>query len=563
MVQWQSVIECAAIQYVGDDGFAPKCRVLQKGNQGKPLLCRAAPFKTLLQKHGIAAAIIATALMASCLGFVERAYAENVDDLKLEQFDLRSLSPDFTRYKNARFGYSLTHPSSFVAEEPPHNGAGQSWLSKDGVFELNSFASFNSDEATPESLKQELTSDDPRFKKARQTTVGKDRVWLLSDEGPRAYGYAALFSCDNQILNVVELSFPSGGPERSRHNKFAELIVSSFEADRSPECAGGGATTAATGAAQSGNLFFDPAIKRLLIHGWSSAGLQNGLWTAGVHGHQGSVITVRCTVGPGELRNGSIELRHLKEMLQISGQHQVNVEIGDYQHGGVFTYTPGDESTNGLLDIVEDSETAGVYLEFIRALASGDTLMVELPDNGYREQFDLSGADRALGPCMGKSVVQPWTSEGMRDGVYGASVRNEHGAALYIRCDSTAATRGNALFAFAAPQKVPTPGLPVGQQKTVKAFVDTRVIDLLFSVVPHPEVITGAIFHLSSNGDDKLTGKFLSLLSSGDEDEDDDYQSLLSGTDGLRLINRDLEIDTRFVLSGAREALAACNDLYR
>lgn len=316
------------------------------------------------------------------------------------------------------------------------------------------------------------------------------------------------------------------------------------------------------GAARSDNLFLNPAVKRLLIFGWTAAGLQDGLWVAGIHGHKGSVITIRCSMGPGELRNGSIELRHLPEFLKVAGERQVNVEIGDYQHGRVFTYTSVDDSTNGMLEIVEDGETAGVYLEFIQALASGDTLAVEVLDTGYRENFDLYEAERALGPCLGKPIAQPWTNEGKRDGVYGASVRNQHGAAFYIRCDSTRGARGNALLALAAPQKVPIPGVQPGTQRTFKAFVDTRVNDLLFSVTPAPGLISAVIFHLSADGHDKVTADFLSLLAGGDNEEEDDYQAILAGTDGVRFLNRDLEIDARFVLSGARKALAACRSLY-
>jgi len=193
----------------------------------------------------------------------------------------------FTRYRNARFGYELSHPETFVAEEPPQNGAGQSWISADGTFELNSFASFNSDGATPERLKQDLVRNNPRYRKADVATVAGDVVWVFSDEGPRAYGYAAIFSCRNQIVNVVEMSFPSKGPNRQRHNDLITSTVTGFTPDRSPECAtGGSGASSAPGAAQSDDIFSDPSLKRLALYGWSTGGLQDGLWTAAVHGER-------------------------------------------------------------------------------------------------------------------------------------------------------------------------------------------------------------------------------------------------------------------------------------
>lgn len=527
-------------------------------------------------RQSIVALVVTCGLMAFCLSFGDGAYAGNADDSGMQQSDARAPSAEFARYRNPRFGYELTLPSTFVAQDPPANGAGQSWLSADGAFELNSFASFNSDGATLQSLKQNLLSGDARFRDAPAAAVAGDILWVFSDSGPRAHGYAAIFSCNNDVVNAVEISFPTGTPDRVRFDEIAKGIVTSLRvgvgADTPPDCAmGQGGPLAATQAAapSTDHPFSDPSLKRLAVYGWSTAGLQAGLWASGTSGANGTALYIKCSKGRGELRNGSIELRGLRQLSNLSGNHQVNVEIGDYQHGGVFTFSPGDPGSNGMLEITESNETAGVYLEFLRALASGKVLIVEVLDAGYRETFNLFAADYALGPCMGRPTANPWTNHGERDGVYGTSVRNSDGGAFYVRCDSTPGTRGNAVVAFAAPQSVPTPGMRRGQVETIKAFVGTRSQNVQFLITPEPNVVTGVVYYTAGTGGDRKMRDLIALLSRGDDTDDEegdeeigDLLSLLGGGTELRLLNKDLGVDTRFSLYGARQALAACSSLY-
>lgn len=481
---------------------------------------------------------------------------------------------EFVRYRNERFGYELMHPKTFVANDPPANGAGQSWTSTDGLFELNAFASFNSDGATLQSLKQDLLTGDDRFGNEPAAAIAGDILWVFSESGPRAHGYAAIFSCSNQVLNAVEISFPSKSADRDRFEKIANGIITSFKTgvgeDSPLHCGqpqhGASAATQAT-RPPTDNPFSDPSLKRLAVYGWSTGGQQNGLWSAGISGENGTLFYVQCSTGPGDVRNGNIAFRGLRQIPNLSGNYQVNVEMGDYQHGGVFTFSPGNPGSNAILEILEDAETAGVYLEFLRALATGGTLTIEVLDAGYRESFNLFAADYALRPCFGQSMEEPWSNHGERDGVFGTSVRNKSGGAFYIRCDTTAATRGGAVIAFAAPQKNPTPGVQPGQMATLKAFAGTRFQDVEFMLTPEPGVMTGVIYYAAGTGADSKIRGLLTLLSHEDEtaegDEDiSDMLSLIGGGTELRLLNKDLGVDTSFSLYGARQALAPCSKLY-
>jgi serine/threonine protein kinase len=472
-----------------------------------------------------------------------------------------ALPASFTPYKNARFGYELVHPDTFVADDPPQNGGGQSWVSADGMFQLNSFGSFNSDDSTLEGLREAALADQ-RYRGARVVNVGGDRLWVFNDAGPRANGYAAILSCNNQILNVVEISFPSGAPNREEFNGIAQRIIGGFQAGQgedTPDCnADGQATTAPSPQPPeppapartfaSDHPFSDPSLMRLAIYGWSSGGFQNGLWTAGINGDNGTTINVKCSSGPGAARNGQVELLALRTgSSPLSGQHQVNVQIGNYSEGGEFAFTPAQIGSDGVLQIFEDEETAGTYLQFMRQLAAGQSMTLDIPDIGYREIFNLADADRALGPCLGQAVGQPWFSPGERGGVFGTSVRNGNGAAFYFRCDTTDGARGNALLAFAAPQNSPTPGVQTGQIGAVEAFVGSRSYNLEFALHPEENVMTGVIYNVAAQGGAEAVSTFLELLSSGNE---------------LRLVNSDLNIDQTFSLEGSRRSLAPCAGLF-
>jgi hypothetical protein len=166
-------------------------------------------------------------------------------------------------------------------------------------------------------------------------------------------------------------------------------------------------------------------------------------------------------------------------------------------------------------------------------------------DADYREQFSLAKADRALGPCMGQAVAQPWVNQGKRDGVVGTSVRNENGAAFYFRCDETNGSRGNALVAFSSPSQSST-DVRQGQVGKLKAFVGTRFQDLDFVLSPDSSVLTGIIY-VVAEGAASPVREFLDLLGGGDE---------------LRLLNPDIGVNQAFSLSGSRRALEACRALY-
>jgi serine/threonine protein kinase len=469
-------------------------------------------------------------------------------------------TPDvtFAAYKNARFGYELAYPTGIlVPDAPPQNGGGQSFTSPDGTFQVNSFASFNSDGATAESLRRQLQADNPLYRNARVTASGDDGFSLLANDANRVNGYVAIFTCGNQLLNVLEVSFPASGPSFATYRALANRITQSFRtgqgADSPTDCSSSNATPPAAenvaqpnfDVPQPSGLFADPSLRRLAVYGWSAGGIQNGFWAAGINSNSGVLLNVKCNDGPGNQRSGIIELQNVPTGANaLSGDHQVDVQIGSYVDGAPFTFTPVEGGSNAELQIAESNENAGEYLEFLRQLTAGQTMTLRIADANYQDNFNLFAADRALGPCLGQSIAQPWVDQGERDGVIGTGVRNASGGAFYIRCDTTAPTRGNVILAFSARQR---PGTPTRQLETIKAFIETQFIDLEFSVVQEPDVLTGVIYHVAADSGTSNIASFLELLSRGNQ---------------LRLLNPDLGVDETFTLTGSRQTLEGCASLY-
>lgn len=463
---------------------------------------------------------------------------------------------NFETYRNVRFGYQFSYPADvLVADPPPANGGGQSFVSRDGSFQVDTFASFNSDGSTPENLLRQLQSDNPRYANARISSQESNGFSLLANNDGRLNGYVAIFTCNNQLINVMEVGLPDSGPDFETYRNLASRILESFRTGRGedapPDCDDDPAPSPPDNAAaaqpdfqepEPQGVFADPSLRRLAVYGWSAGGIQNGLWNAGINSNSGVFFSVTCSDGPGTARNGTVRLQNIPRA--ISGQHQVNVEIGNYVDGAAFTFTAAGDQSNGHLMIFESADSGGDYLTFLRNLAAGQSMILRIPSANFQDRFNLFGADRSLGPCLGQSIAQSWLNQGERDGVIGTSVRNDTGGTFYIRCDTTPETRGNVILSFAARQR---PGTQTAERDIVKAFIGTRFIDLEFNLVQEPDVLTGYIYHVAADSGTDNVKRFLEVLGDGNN---------------LRLLAPDLAIDETFSLAGSSRALAGCTSLY-
>lgn len=129
---------------------------------------------------------------------------------------------NYLTYTNPRFGFSIFYPADFIPQEPPENGDGQVFLSRDGSAELRVYGSHNVFDASLETLfSEELAriTGDIAYQKI------KDNWYVLSwSEGDRIF-YMKTFAGEAAI-NTFIFSYPLS--EKGFYDRVTEQISLSF-----------------------------------------------------------------------------------------------------------------------------------------------------------------------------------------------------------------------------------------------------------------------------------------------------------------------------------------------
>jgi hypothetical protein len=69
--------------------------------------------------------------------------------MKYAAIVLAVLAVHYRTYTNARFGFTVQHPSGMTAVAPPEDGDGRQWLADRGFVQLTAFGTNNVDHRTP------------------------------------------------------------------------------------------------------------------------------------------------------------------------------------------------------------------------------------------------------------------------------------------------------------------------------------------------------------------------------------------------------------------------------
>jgi hypothetical protein len=127
-------------------------------------------------------------------------------------------------YRNQRFGFQLHYPKDlFKPGKPPQDGAGLDFVAKDGA-EILAQASFNVDTGvTPQSYREELRGAGGV---TRDEGEGNWFVLVRGEPGKVTYD-KAIFTCGNQLLNEVLISYPAD--KSALYEPIAQQIGESFK----------------------------------------------------------------------------------------------------------------------------------------------------------------------------------------------------------------------------------------------------------------------------------------------------------------------------------------------
>jgi serine/threonine protein kinase len=289
----------------------------------------------------------------------------------------------------------------------------------------------------------------------------------------------------------------------------------------------------------------DPSLRRLAVASWYGAGIQGGYWTGVTTGFKGSGLYLKCRGDNGSRRQSIAELQFVPTGgTPLTGAHQVGVKVGTATDGAVLNFTSSGGFSFGQVELTETAANEGDFLNFLHVLFSGETLELSIPSIGYQENFNLVGAERALSPCFGANISQPWRRQPTVDGVEGGVIRNDRGNVFLVRCDTTRGTRGNTVVAFTARS-----GRVVqrGEQGKIHMTVGSESTDLDMVLSPNPGNIGGVLYHIVSDVESaQILRDFLAVLRNGSQ---------------MTLTNPDLSISEVFSLQGSSNALAGCSQL--
>lgn len=493
-----------------------------------------------------------------------------------------SIDVDYRVYRNARYGFEFEYPFNLVTPGAvSQNGAGQGFASSDGKFNIAAQGFANPNGRTANDILNALRESNAAFQEATIATLDSGAMAAIAIVNNRVRSATVLTACNNQLAYVLDLDF-ANTPE---FDVIGRHVVETFKVgrgDETPSDCDPSAPPASqpppsqppsappaqaqpqtpplqqqqqappatafndqpdTNAPQAFNG--DQSLKRIAVYGWSSTGFQGGLWSGDSVGPNGSALTIRCSTGSGAQRDARISWEAIPTgNAPIVGQHQVLVRIGNYTDGAVLNFTSNNGQSTGEVVISETSAEAGNFLGFLQQMANGQEMVLQVPSTGYQETFPLYAAGTALGPCLGQPVALGWTNQGRRDDVISVYVRNARGGAIILRCDTSSATRGNAVMAFSAPSTVIA---KAGQQGSLVASVGNFTVNIDFILNPGQGVMSGFFYHVVAQSGTKVMSDFLALLRRGNR---------------LRLVGRQLGVDESFSLSGSSRALADCANLY-
>ncbi|MDZ4790381.1 MAG: hypothetical protein SGJ17_04115 [Hyphomicrobiales bacterium] len=139
-------------------------------------------------------------------------------------------------YRNDRYGFRLRYPAAtFKPDEPTESGDGQTFLTVDGQAKIVTYAALNAEKLTPQAYRKTLMSEYDGYDLLDYQPQGKTWFVLSGFRGDKIFYEKIMFSCGNQVINVLAVSFPKA--EKIKYERIVEQLEDDFIPGKGAETA--------------------------------------------------------------------------------------------------------------------------------------------------------------------------------------------------------------------------------------------------------------------------------------------------------------------------------------
>lgn len=135
----------------------------------------------------------------------------------------------WTSYRNERFGFTLSYPSSvFVPGKAFEGGGGQVFVSNDQRAKVVVSGAINDEGFTPSAYRRTILKEFAGYEEIDYSPQGKTWFVLSGYRGDAIYYQKVMFSCAGKVINALSITFPRV------EKKFYEGLVEKMEDNFKP-----------------------------------------------------------------------------------------------------------------------------------------------------------------------------------------------------------------------------------------------------------------------------------------------------------------------------------------
>jgi hypothetical protein len=138
-------------------------------------------------------------------------------------------------YRNPRFGYVLSYPSSvFKAQPPSEKRDGQTYLSADGRAKIVVYGTLNDERFSPAQYRATILKQFAGYNEMDYSPRGKTWFVLSGFRDDVIYYQKVMFSCGERVINALSVTFPRA--EKNFYEGLIEVMEDRFKPGQGEGC---------------------------------------------------------------------------------------------------------------------------------------------------------------------------------------------------------------------------------------------------------------------------------------------------------------------------------------